>query len=273
MIMLSNASPKTLAWDLFRLSVVILMCVSAARSWAAAKDNELLILSYNIHHGEGADGAFNLERIARIIRDSKAQLVALQEVDLETKRVGGTNTVAELARLTGMHTAFGKAMDYEGGQYGQAILSAFPLTNVATHLLPQREGREPRIALEATFSLTPESPALTFVTTHLDHQLDAVRQEQAAKILELFSGRPNRLILAGDFNSRPGSVPIKSILEKLADASAANPEPTIPSDKPRNKIDFIFFGPAKAFQAMKSIVLDEPVSSDHRPLLVKLKIQ
>lgn len=46
----------------------------------------LRLLTYNIHHAEGLDGKVDYDRIARVIRDTKADLVALQEVDIQTQR-------------------------------------------------------------------------------------------------------------------------------------------------------------------------------------------
>src|SRR5688572_8882435 len=87
----------------------------------------LRVLTYNIHHGEGTDGVFDLARIAEVIKSARADLVALQEVDQGTDRAGGVNQLDELARLTGMHAEFGKAMDYMNGGYGVAVLSRWPL--------------------------------------------------------------------------------------------------------------------------------------------------
>ena len=70
----------------------------------------LRILSYNIHHGQGTDGIFDLERLARVISSVEPDLVALQEVDRATTRSGGVDQAAELARLTGMEAAFGKTI-------------------------------------------------------------------------------------------------------------------------------------------------------------------
>src|SRR5712671_3348280 len=79
------------------------------------------VLTYNIHHGEGTDGEFDLPRLARIIEGTQADLIALQEVDQATDRASGVNELNELARLTHLHAAFGKAMDFQGGAYGVGI--------------------------------------------------------------------------------------------------------------------------------------------------------
>src|SRR5690606_619255 len=107
--------------------------------------DRLRILSYNIHHAEGTDGRLDLERIASIIRAVEPDLVALQEVDDRTTRANGVDQAQELGRLTGLHAYFGQAMPYQGGGYGQAILSKWPLQSRAIHTLPQQPGREPRI--------------------------------------------------------------------------------------------------------------------------------
>lgn len=73
----------------------------------AGEVRSLRVLSYNLHHGEGTDGRVDLERIARVIRDSRADLVALQEIDLNTTRTGRVNQAAEYVRLTGLHGKFG----------------------------------------------------------------------------------------------------------------------------------------------------------------------
>ncbi|MGV3773262.1 MAG: endonuclease/exonuclease/phosphatase family protein [Verrucomicrobiales bacterium] len=248
------------------------MILSAPHAWSAQDAQELVVLTYNIHHAQGTDGQLDLPRIAKIIIDSKAQLVALQEVDVETERVGKTNIAAELGRLTGMRHAFGAAMDYQGGKYGQAILSTFPMSDVTSHQLPQREKREPRIAVEATIQIGGTMQNLVFATTHLDHQLEEVRLEQAAKVNELFAAENKLAILAGDFNARPESKTMKVMFEKWSDASAASPAPTIPAENPKHRIDYILLRPGNRWETMETKVLNEPIASDHRPVLVRLKL-
>src|SRR5438552_3037737 len=88
------------------------------------------VLTYNIHHGEGLDGHFDLPRLASVIESTEADLVALQEVDQGTRRASGVNELTELARLAHMHSAFGRAMEFDGGGYGVGILSRWPLRHV-----------------------------------------------------------------------------------------------------------------------------------------------
>ena len=116
---------------------------------AAPLSRTLRVLTYNIHHGEGADGIVDLARQAEIVMSVQPDLIALQEVDERTERTSGVNQLQELARLTGMYAQFGKAMDYSGGSYGVAVLSRWPILSTRNDPLPAFPDREPRTALTA----------------------------------------------------------------------------------------------------------------------------
>ena len=93
----------------------------------------LRVLTYNIHHGEGTDERFDYERLAQVINDLSPDIVALQEVDRGTGRASGVDQAKLLGKLCKMHHAYGQAMPYQGGQYGEAILSRFPIQEVLVH--------------------------------------------------------------------------------------------------------------------------------------------
>lgn len=220
------------------------------------------VLCYNVHHGEGTDGKVDLARVARVIRDADPDLVALQEVDNKTKRTGGVDQTAEYARLTGLHAAFGKAINYEGGEYGQAVLSRVPMTAPAVHQLPGEPDREQRIAFAVRVTLGGRE--LTFATTHLHHISEPFRQRQAAKLNDLFGADDRPMILAGDLNATPDSKPLEILKAKWA--VAGTPTPTYPSVKAAKQLDYVLSRPA-ALGAVSFRVIDEPLASDHRPVL------
>ena len=85
------------------------------------------VMTYNIHHAEGMDGKINLDRIANLINSYRANFVGLQEVDRHANRSNNLDMVLELARLTGMYWAFGKNLELNNGDYGNAILSSYPI--------------------------------------------------------------------------------------------------------------------------------------------------
>jgi len=222
-------------------------------------------MSWNLHHGVGEDGKLDLERIAARIREQKPDLVVLQEVDNKCRRSKSVDQAAELAKLTGLTGVFGKAMDHDGGGYGQAILSRHPLGETKVHKLPG-DG-EPRIAFEAV--VTIESQPLRLVSVHLDHQQDARRLKQAETLVKELSATKEPLVLAGDFNDVPESAVLKVFGSALTPVAKGEPRLTCPAGKPETEIDHVFLRGLKAEAPVT--VLPEAVASDHRPLVVTVK--
>ena len=231
----------------------------------------LRVLAYNIHHGAGNDEVLDLERIARLIRSLDPHLVALQEVDNHTERTGGVDQAAELGRLTGMSSAFGKFMDFQGGEYGMAVLSALPVVGSRNHRLP--EGPEPRSALTVRVRLPGDGGELTFVGIHF-YRTAEERMAQARRLLEeLPSEAEGPVILAGDFNSTPGSAVMALIGETFTVPDKGSDHFTFPSHRPDREIDFVAWRPRDRFAVVESRVIDEPMASDHRPVLLVLQAQ
>ena len=224
----------------------------------------LRLVTYNIHHAEGTDGKFDYQRLANIISNLKPDLVALQEVDTKTRRASGVDQAAHLAELTGMHHAFGNAMHFSGGQYGEAILSRFPLEDIKVYRLPFRAGQEPRCALAARIKPDNGLPEFVFVGTHLCHQSKETRTEQAQQINRIFAARDGLpVILAGDLNARPKSDPMKELLtERWIDAIA-----------PQSRIGYILYRSSGPWRVVEVNIVDDRVASDHRPVLAVLQWQ
>ena len=172
---------------------------------------ELRVLTYNIHHGETIEGEMDLEAMAAVINAARPHLAALQEVDVRTDRVGGRSLIDELSELCRMEAYFGKAFDFDGGQYGNGILSAYPILTGETHPLPSSPDHEPRVAAAALIRL-PDGDTLRFISTHFDHiGADSDRPAQAEALYRLFHEENHPSILAGDLNDTPGSVPLRII--------------------------------------------------------------
>ncbi len=245
----------------------------------------LRVLCYNIHHGRGVDGQVDLLRLAKVIRATDADLVALQEVDNKTGRTNQVDQTAELARLTGLFGVFGKAIDYDGGEYGQAVLARFPIGKGTVHTLPGTPAQEQRIAFEVRINCkwpqkqTADLPApqnaqrhqLAFVTTHLHHRNAQFREQQVAKLNQLFTQAKHEVILAGDLNATPESQAMGQF-EKGWTVATAEPELlTYPASKPTKQIDYILFRSAR-LRSLSAEVLNEAVASDHRPVLAVLEL-
>lgn len=249
------------------LASVLLLAGAAA----AAPPATVRVLTYNVHHGEGTDGKIDLPRIAAVIKAADPDLVALQEVDNKCRRSGGVDQTAELARLTGLHGRFARQIDYDGGEYGQAILSRAPTDAPTVHWLPGRPtDRERRIA--AAVRATVRGADLTFASTHLHHRDPKLRTEQAAKLDELFGklGRP--VILAGDFNATPDEEPLKLLSKNWTVAPAGRPSPTYPAVEPKKQLDYVLALQSGRVRVAEVTVIEEKLASDHRPVLAVLEV-
>lgn len=266
-----NLSPRSII-GLVRVTFLCALCVLCVESSSYAElPKEIRVVTYNIHHGEGTDGKFDLERIARAINAEKPDLVGLNEVDQGARRTNGVDIPAELAKLTGMTAVFEKNIDYDGGKYGNAILSRLPIVRHENHKLPSDYEGEQRGFLEVEVG-DKEGETLLFVCTHLDYRPnDHERMASVATIEKLMAERAGKdVILVGDLNATPDSRVIAEFA-KTWKRSNDNPLLTFPSATPDKQIDYILLRPADKWEVVENHVIHEPVASDHRGLAAILR--
>ncbi len=250
--------------------VTLCACFVASLS-RASEPLRLKVMTFNIHHSEGLDGQTDVARIADVIRSAKPDLVALQEVDQRMTRTANIDQPAELARLTNMHVAFGGNLELQGGHYGNAILSRWPLDKTQNHLLPNSEGGEQRGVLVAEWN-APEAPQLRFMATHFDHRRsDTDRLASAKAVNQLLEHSELPALLAGDLNAQLGSQAMNQLTGKWTIPHIKD-RPTFPAQSPTRQIDFILVYPKKRWRILDVAVVDEPVASDHRPLVASLEL-
>ena len=229
------------------------------------------ILTYNIFHGETLKGDFDLDRIAAVIRQADPDLVALQEVDFRTKRAGYMDLASELGKRTGLVPLFGRAMLFDGGEYGEGIFSRYSFIATQNHMLPAQEGKEPRAAVEVHVVLQ-SGDTLAFIGTHLDHTRDEKdRIDQASKLNALFTGADRPAILCGDLNAEPESTPMSILFSEWTEASPDR-APTFPSKQAERKIDYVLYRPANRWRIIESRVICDTVASDHCAQLSVLEL-
>ena len=260
-----------------RILAILLTILSISHSgWSQAipdSSKVVRVLSFNIFHGETMKGDFNLDVIAEVIKQAKPDFVALQEVDFKTNRARQMDLATELGWRTNLAPIFARAMKFDGGEYGEAVLSRHSILQSRNIALPHSPGNEPRAALEIITALA-SGDTIAIVGTHLDHLEDENdRIMQAKKINKVFALNKYPTILAGDLNTIPGSKPIE-ILEGMWTSSydKKKPEPTFPSDNPEIKIDYVMFWPGHRWKIVETEVICDPIASDHCAYLVTLQL-
>ena len=266
------------------LPLLLATCLTSCASVAATDPSRpIRVMVYNIHAGKDAGGVDNLERVAELVGQSGADIVLLQEVDRGTRRSAGVDQVAELRRLTGFHGAFGRTLDYQGGEYGIAILSRWPILSDSMIPLPvtppqERAGGsyEPRGALHARIALPGAREPVHVVNTHLDPSRDPhYRRQEIAGVLRAVAHIAGEVtFLGGDLNATPDDSAIASIAGSgLRDAwvacNGAGPGLTYPAAAPVKRIDYLWL-PSRAACSSAAVLSTE--TSDHRPLLVTLAL-
>jgi len=256
----------------FLCIAILFGCATKISSTNAISQTELKILCYNIHHANPPSkvGLIDIDAIVRVIKDSKADIVGLQEVDKLTTRSGGIDEAKLIAEKTGMNYHFFKAIDHDGGEYGLAILSRYKLTDTKLTPLSQRIVAEKRILSQATFKVNGQR--FIFANTHLDAtRTHENRNLQMQEILKHFENVSSPVILCGDLNSVAGSEAI-NLLDKQFTRTCINDCPgTVPHDKPRRTIDFIAVKNV-SWPLLSYQVIAETYASDHRPITATFKI-
>jgi endonuclease/exonuclease/phosphatase family metal-dependent hydrolase len=231
----------------------------------------LRVMTYNIHVGVGMDKKLDLKRIAEVINRERPDLVGLQEVDRGVERTQRIDEVRELARLTGLEYAFANNLRFQGGWYGVAILSRFPILATDHRLYRNRREAERRGFLRIEVSVRGQP--LNFVTTHLDYQYEDGRAFEAEQLLGALAETKGPMILVGDFNDEPEGSAYALVTRGFEDAwNGGDPGLTFPADKRKKRIDYVFVRPGDGIRTVRARVLDTQ-ASDHLPLLVDLAME
>ncbi len=224
-------------------------------------EGELVLMSYNVRNGKGMDNKRNLNRTAAVIRAAQPDVVALQEIDSVTRRSEGNDVAAVLGRKCSMYHTFSKAIDYDGGGYGVALLSREKPVAVQRFALPGRE--------EARTLLYVEFEQYAVVSTHLSLTAED-RMASLAVIDSVATMCTKPIYIAGDWNATPESAFGRALGEKmqyLTDTKAC----TFPADSPDRVIDYIVAPHYQTVEVLRREVVNEPMASDHRPIIAVVK--
>lgn len=247
--------------------------VSAAPS--CSLDRRMLrVMTYNIHVGIGVDKKNDLARVASVINRERPDLVAVQEVDRGVERTTGVDQMAELARLTRMEFAYAPNLRYQGGWYGVAVLSRFPILAFDHRRYAEMRDAERRGFIRVEVDVGG-GRRVSFVNTHLDYKHDDNRLYEARQLLDALRDVKTPLVIAGDFNDPPTGDTYRAMLASFADVwlegRAAGDGLTYPSDKPAKRIDYIFAN--RESWRVKNARVVSTEASDHLPLVAELEME
>ncbi|MCX7919744.1 MAG: endonuclease/exonuclease/phosphatase family protein [bacterium] len=277
---------------------------------------QLTLMSYNIHicvpdgyrFGEYIPTREDVKKVAETILSATPDIVALQEVDNQfgsptNSRTNYLNLAKELAGFTGYYYAFGSTIDADPlaigssagyiewgnakrtttngnphGEYGNAMLSRYPIKQVRNFDLPNQLGYENRACLNARIKIGKQ--LFSIYVTHLQHNSALDRVNQIQMIMKIMQqDRTNSIkILLGDMNYDPDKAKRDGTYQEEFDvikpilaagyidsaASVGNPALTFSARNLFERIDYIFV--PKEVKVIKSFTIPS-TTSDHIPLV------
>lgn len=237
---------------------------------------KLRVMAYNIHHcnppSKQTQGLIDIKAIAKAIQQQSPDLVALQEVDVNTLRSGNNNQAKLLAQHLKMNFYFAKAIDHDGGQYGVAILSRYPISEGQTFMLPKNSDpkAEQRVLATAKVEIS-KGNYIRFASTHLDAQRNHEnRVMQAKEINRLLENESLPTIIGGDLNATADTQPIE-IFDTFFTRTCQTCDFTIPVINPTKTIDHIGYKKGNPFKVLSHQAIPERYASDHLPILAVLE--
>lgn len=250
-------------------------------------------MTYNIHHGEGLDGKVDLLRIAELIKREQADIVALQEVDKGVERTARRDFPEELTALAGMTCVFSNNYHYQGGEYGNAVLTRFPVVRWTNRHYRMLQPGEQRGILQLLLNV--HGCEIVFMNTHIDYRPeDSERWSNVAEIEGLLKQGPLTrpsdtlarfraegagvkrwpIILCGDFNDTPQSRVCRRLSETFDDIWVRVGQGdgfTIPAAKPRKRIDYIWISKDESLTPRK-VWVPQSDASDHLPVVAEFTL-
>ena len=235
------------------------------------------VVSYNVHKCRGLDGRVRPERIAQVLSEIDADIVALQEVVCMEGKTREDHQAQYIAEELGFHAKFGENRRYKGGTYGNVLLSRFPI-HYARNYDISISGRERRGCLRADVRLK-DGGWLHAFNLHLGTSLFE-RRHQARTLFRqqiLTDGRlPGRKIVLGDFNEWTKGLASRMLEHHFTRANIPTrlgPAHTYPGFFPVLPLDHIYFDhELKLNEVTLHRSRTALVASDHVPLVAEFGI-
>jgi len=223
------------------------------------------VMTWNIHGGVGTDGKFDLARIVDAIARHAPDVVALQEVDSRRRPAGGPSPFTFLREAIGHHGIEAKSITTTDGDYGQMVISRWPLLAIQIHDITVAE-REPRRAIQT--DVTAPHGTLRLIASHFGLKLSE-RRSQARRLVEIARSHPSATVMLGDFNDWLWPSSLRAALERELPAHTRHA--TFPSRWPVLSLDRVYCWPARAL--LRSFVdRNARRASDHLVLIADIAL-
>jgi endonuclease/exonuclease/phosphatase family metal-dependent hydrolase len=227
----------------------------------AAGQKRLRIGTWNIRAARSAP----LEEIAAEVQAMAVDVIALQEVDQRTRRSGFVDEPAAIAASLGFQYVFAASIKWDEGDYGLAVLSRYPLTEVQRHRLDATTATEPRIVLEVT--VCAGGRPLRLFNHHADNWAGSREAgfAQLRGILQSYMG--GGVLVMGDFNEQPEGEALRYLIDVGLVDLGSELGPRVGN---RRRIDYVLADNLLAGHASRTRVWPTN-KSDHHAMLVDIE--
>jgi endonuclease/exonuclease/phosphatase family metal-dependent hydrolase len=228
------------------------------------QDMMVVVATYNIHACGGVDGRFDPQRVAEVIRELDADIIALQEVDAQHRIAGYVDQWAFLAAATGHHYTAGISLRTHRRNFGNALFTRQPVERVRLHDI-SFSTREPRGAIDAV--VVADGHRLRVIATHFGLKR-AERRHQAARLSTFLADEPPEtaatLVLADLNEWRTTSRTLNAILRQFHPSPAPK---SFPSRRPIFALDRVLAaGDARLAEVAAHRSERARLASDHLPV-------
>jgi endonuclease/exonuclease/phosphatase family metal-dependent hydrolase len=254
---------------------------------AASGAVKLRVLQWNLHHGVGTDGKYDIGRIASWMAKMKPDVILLNEVEKNTywgHEDQPARYEALMEQLTGRqwYALFSQEFgDWSANGKGHLILSTYPLEWTAREAISYDR-------VIGAAGVTVNGRSLSLIVTHLDPESQSRRLSQAKEVTAWSSALAENRILTGDMNAWPDQTSIAHLNTQYRDSwtDAANKGKAVqfsgllPDGATKNgRIDYIYFSKGAAnLGVLQSQMVDtrdanKVMPSDHRPVLTTFEVR
>ena len=244
------------------------------------RDGRIRVVTYNVHKCVGLDRRVRPARIAAVLRELDADLIAMQEVvSVESAAAREAHQARFIAEELGYEFRIGENRKHQGGAYGNVVLTRLPVAYCHNYDITWR-WQERRGALRVDVRLDePRAPVLHLFNVHLGTAY-VERRHQGRKLVSESVLRDPRLqsprVVLGDFNEWTHGLASRLLSEELRSADVRThlrTRRTYPGPLPLVHLDHIYYDPALTLERLtlhrSRLAL---VASDHLPLVADFRL-